>query len=48
MLIADGLQVDGGAWHRQGGSPGSGFVYPDFLLADEVVTGVEGAKKAKL
>lgn len=45
------LVVDGGAWRTQAGNPGSGFRYPDFLLNDEVVTGVKGMKgtgKAKL
>ena len=42
------LVVDGGAWRTMAGNPGSGFRYPDFLLNDEVVTGVKGMKKAKL
>ena len=42
------LIVDGGAWRTAAGNPGSGFVYPDFLLKDEVITGVKGGKKAKL
>ncbi|KAI9852594.1 MAG: hypothetical protein M1838_000248 [Thelocarpon superellum] len=42
------LVVDGAAWRTHGGDPGSGFEYPDFLLRDEVVTGVKGGKKAKL
>jgi peroxisomal 2,4-dienoyl-CoA reductase len=42
------LVVDGGAWHL-GMQPGrGGFEYPDFLLTDEEVKGVKGAKKAKL
>lgn len=40
--------VDGAAWRTQGSSPGNGFKYPDFLLADEVVKGVKGGKKSKL
>jgi peroxisomal 2,4-dienoyl-CoA reductase len=40
--------VDGAAWRTHGANPGSGFKYPDFLLADEVVTGVKGGKKSKL
>ena len=40
--------VDGGAWRTHGADPGSGFQYPDFLLSDEVVTGVKGGKKSKL
>ena len=40
--------VDGGAWRTQGANPGSGFTYPDFLLADEPISGVRGGKKAKL
>jgi hypothetical protein len=31
-----------------GAGPGSGFEYPEFLLNDEVVTGVAGAKNSKL
>jgi len=48
-VIADvsGCPVDGAAW-RTGRGPGSGFKYPDFLLGDEVVTGVKGGKKSKL
>lgn len=42
------MVVDGGAWRTQGSSLGSGFEYPDFLLTDEVVTGVKGMKKSKL
>jgi hypothetical protein len=42
------ITVDGGAWRTHGGDPGSGFEYPDFLLSDEVVTGVKGGKKSKL
>ncbi|KAF3482456.1 sporulation protein SPS19 [Arthroderma uncinatum] len=40
--------VDGGAWRMQSGSSGSGFVYPDFLLSGEEVTGVAGLKKSKI
>jgi len=29
-------------------NPGSGFQYPDFLLSDEVVSGVKGMKKSKI
>lgn len=43
-----GWAVDGGAWRTHGADPGSGFRYPDFLLADTAVTGVKGGKKAKL
>ena len=39
--------VDGGSWRTQTGSPGSGFTYPDFLLGDELVSGVKGMKKEK-
>lgn len=39
--------VDGGSWRTMSGSPGGGFNYPDFLLADEVVSGVKGMKKEK-
>lgn len=39
--------VDGAAWRTSSG-PGSGFKYPDFLLSDEMVTGVKGGKKSKL
>jgi peroxisomal 2,4-dienoyl-CoA reductase len=36
--------VDGGAWHTHF-QPGAGqWVYPDFLLADQAVTGVKGGK----
>ncbi|KAK0513346.1 hypothetical protein JMJ35_004332 [Cladonia borealis] len=42
------LVVDGAAWRTQSANPGAGFPYPDFLLKDEVVTGVKGEKKAKL
>ncbi|KAI9804434.1 MAG: hypothetical protein M1825_001333 [Sarcosagium campestre] len=42
------IVVDGGHW-RTGSSNGEiGFRYPDFLLQDEVVSGVGGGKKAKL
>ena len=49
VLIANvsGILVDGAAW-RTGHGPGGGFQYPDFLLGDEVVTGVKGGKKSKL
>ncbi|KAJ9665803.1 peroxisomal 2 4-dienoyl-CoA reductase sps19 [Coniosporium apollinis] len=40
------LVVDGGSWHT-GMQPGAGFKYPDFLLSDEVVTGVKGVKGEK-
>lgn len=43
-----GVAVDGGAWRTQGGNPGSGFQYPEFLLKDEPIAGVKGGKKAKL
>ena len=39
--------VDGAAWRTAASNPGSGFQYPDFLLNDEVVTGVKGVKKEK-
>ncbi|KAH0544615.1 hypothetical protein FGG08_001265 [Glutinoglossum americanum] len=48
VSIADKFLVDGGGWHRQGVVSGVGLVYPNFLLADEVVTGVQGTRKAKL
>lgn len=41
------LVVDGAAWRTAASNPGSGFQYPDFLLSDEVVTGVKGVKKEK-
>ncbi|KAI9753216.1 MAG: THO complex subunit 2 [Chaenotheca gracillima] len=41
------LVVDGGSWRTQGSST-STFKYPDFLLSDDLVTGVKGGKKAKL
>ena len=41
------LVVDGGAWRTMAGNPGSGFVYPYFLLGEEVITGVKGMKKEK-
>lgn len=50
-FFADGsflIVVDGAAWRTHGANPGSGFKYPDFLLGDEVVTGVKGGKKSKL
>ena len=46
-LLMQCCLVDGAAW-RTGSSPGAGFKYPDFLLSDEVVTGVKGGKKSKL
>ena len=46
-LLMQWCLVDGAAW-RTGSSPGAGFKYPDFLLSDEVVTGVKGGKKSKL
>ena len=39
--------VDGAAWRTSTPSMG-GFRYPDFLLGDEVVTGVKGGKRSKL
>ena len=42
-----GDSVDGAAWRTQTPNMG-GFKYPDFLLGDEVVTGVKGGKKSKL
>lgn len=42
-----GLVVDGAAW-RTSGIGDSHFVYPDFLLSNEMVSGVKGGKKAKL
>lgn len=45
---ADTRIVDGGAWRMGIANPGAGFKYPDFLLSDELVTGVAGGKKAKL
>ncbi|KAI9789365.1 MAG: hypothetical protein M1833_002424 [Piccolia ochrophora] len=42
------LQVDGGSWRTAGSNGGMGFKYPDFLLSDETVSGVQGGKKAKL
>lgn len=40
--------VDGAAWRTQSSNPGADFKYPDFLLSDEIVSGVKGAKKSKL
>ena len=51
MLITRNSTVDGGSWRTSAGNPGKGFKYPDFLISDEVVTGVKDAKskdKAKL
>ena len=51
MLITCNSTVDGGSWRTAAGNPGRAFDYPDFLLSDEVVTGVKDAKsknKAKL
>lgn len=42
------ISVDGAAWRTTGSRPGSDFVYPDFLLSDEAVTGVKGGKTSKL
>lgn len=39
--------VDGGSW-RMGQGPGTDFVYPDFLLSGEGVSGVTGGRKSKL
>ncbi|KAL6718677.1 peroxisomal 2 4-dienoyl-CoA reductase sps19 [Lecanora helva] len=41
------LVVDGAAWRTSAG-PGAEFKYPDFLLGDDVVTGVKGGKTSKL
>ncbi|MCJ1473962.1 hypothetical protein MMC13_002618 [Lambiella insularis] len=41
------LVVDGGGWRTMSGNPGSDFAYPDFLLSEEVVTGVKGMKGEK-
>ena len=46
-LLIHWCLVDGAAW-RTGLGPGGGFKYPDFLLSDEVVTGVKGGKRSKL
>lgn len=40
------LVVDGGSWRNS--STIGGINYPEFLLSDEVVKGVAGAKKSKL
>lgn len=40
------LVVDGGQWRQP--SSGSGFKYPDFLMGNEVVSGVKGTKGSKL
>ncbi|KAK2739442.1 hypothetical protein FQN57_006571 [Myotisia sp. PD_48] len=42
------IVVDGGAWRTQPSSGSGGFVYPDFLLSGNEVTGVAGTKKSKL
>ncbi|KAL9124169.1 MAG: hypothetical protein Q9217_006477 [Psora testacea] len=42
------LVIDGGAWRTTGSSPGKGFNYPDFLLSEDIVSGVKGTKKSKL
>lgn len=42
------LLVDGASWRTQSSTPGLGFIYPDFLLRDEVISGVKGMKKSKL
>jgi peroxisomal 2,4-dienoyl-CoA reductase len=42
------VAVDGGAWHTHGAEAGSDFAYPDFLLSDEVVSGVKGIRKSKM
>ena len=42
------MLVDGGAWRTQSNITSSGFAYPDFLLGDDVVSGVKGTKKSKL
>lgn len=46
-LMTFGIPVDGAAWRTQSPNMG-GFKYPDFLLGDEVITGVKGSKKSKL
>ncbi|OCK81077.1 peroxisomal 2,4-dienoyl-CoA reductase-like protein SPS19 [Lepidopterella palustris CBS 459.81] len=38
------LVVDGGAWHTQSDTGGGTWKYPDFLLSNEVVSGVKGGK----
>ncbi|KAI9676187.1 MAG: hypothetical protein M1817_000932 [Caeruleum heppii] len=43
----EALVVDGAAW-RTHSEPGRNFQYPDYLLSDEVITGVKGGKRAKL
>jgi len=40
--------VDGASWRLMGGTPGSDWQYPDFLLTGAHVEGVKGGKKAKL
>ena len=47
QLFSNNHIVDGAAWRTAASNPGSGFQYPDFLLSDEVVTGVKGGKKDK-
>ncbi|KAI9719663.1 MAG: hypothetical protein M1812_003434 [Candelaria pacifica] len=48
FVNGEALVVDGAAWRVQGGNPGAGFQYPDFLLTDQAVSGVKGGKKSKL
>ena len=42
------LVVDGGAWRTHTPHSGSSFMYPDFLMSNQAVSGVGGGKKSKL
>lgn len=48
QIILTFTVVDGASWRMNGGSPGGGWEYPDFLLSGAQVEGVKGGKKSKL
>lgn len=43
-ITGSAIVVDGGAWRTHAAQPGEDFVYPDFILSKESVTGVAGLK----
>lgn len=44
-ITGTGIVVDGGAWHRQGGSHAD--YYPEAVMVDMKMEGVKGQKKEK-
>jgi hypothetical protein len=48
LLIRTIVIVDGGAWRTSGGQVGSGYPYPEFLLANQETDGASRKGNAKL